>query len=140
MFYSELQNIKKLRKIIEVLAYSSLGLDCSIALLTLISLKQTDYSKYLGIFNYSLTIEVIITLILFTLLLFMSNSKNQQNNCLIFYLNSNINIFSRMPLIQRQALLRFMNIHLQNDHQGRPCRTVFIIAIGHRKDIYKNLI
>ncbi|MCL4383578.1 MAG: hypothetical protein M1168_03155 [Candidatus Marsarchaeota archaeon] len=75
MFYSELQNIKKLRKIIEVLAYSSLGLDCSIALLTLISLKQTDYSKYLGIFNYSLTIEVIITLILFTLLLFMSNYK-----------------------------------------------------------------
>ncbi|MCL4381221.1 MAG: hypothetical protein M1331_01755 [Candidatus Marsarchaeota archaeon] len=75
MLYNEMQNIKKMKKALEVLAYSSLGLDCSIAFLTIMSLKKDNLSQFLGLFNDSLTIEVIITIILFTALIVFSNYK-----------------------------------------------------------------
>ena len=70
-----MKNIKKIKKAIEILAYSSLGLDCSIALITIMSLKQSNFKQFLGFFNDSLTIEVIITIIMFALLVFFSNYK-----------------------------------------------------------------
>ncbi len=75
MLYNEMQNIKKMKKALEVLAYSSLGLDCSIAFLTIMSLKNGSMNQFLKLFNDSLTIEVIITIALFAAIIVSANYK-----------------------------------------------------------------
>jgi len=75
MRYSTLKRIEKIKKLLEYIAYGSLGFDAGIAIVTLVSVhlyaKELDLVlKYL---NYSLTAVVLLSVFLFLVLLFMSH-------------------------------------------------------------------
>jgi len=75
MRYSTLRRVEKIKKLLEYIAYGSLGFDAGIAIVTLISVhiyaKELDLVlKYL---NYGLTAVVLLSVFLFLVLLFMSH-------------------------------------------------------------------
>jgi len=75
MRYSTLKRIEKIKKLLEYIAYGSLGFDAGIAIVTLVSVhiyaKELDLVlKYL---NYGLTAVVLLSVFLFLVLLFMSH-------------------------------------------------------------------
>jgi Na+-driven multidrug efflux pump len=75
MRYSTLKRIEKIKKLLEYIAYGSLGFDAGIAVVTLVSVhlyaKELDLVlKYL---NYGLTAVVLLSVFLFLVLLFMSH-------------------------------------------------------------------
>jgi Na+-driven multidrug efflux pump len=75
MRYSTLKRVEKIKKLLEYIAYGSLGFDAGIAIVTLVSVhlyaKELDLVlKYL---NYGLTAVVLLSVFLFLVLLFMSH-------------------------------------------------------------------
>jgi len=75
MRYSTLRRVEKIKKLLEYIAYGSLGFDAGIAIVTLISVhiyaKELNFVlKYL---NYGLTAVVLLSVFLFLVLLFMSH-------------------------------------------------------------------
>ncbi|MFP3278934.1 MAG: hypothetical protein RXP92_01330 [Candidatus Micrarchaeota archaeon] len=75
MRYSTLKKIEKIKKLLEYIAYGSLGFDAGISVVTLVSLhlyaKELDLIlKYL---NYGLTAVVLLSVFLFLILLVMSH-------------------------------------------------------------------
>ena len=75
MRYSTLKRIEKIKKLLEYIAYGSLGFDAGIAIVTLVSVhlyaKELDLVlKYL---NYGLTAVVLLSVFLFLVLLFVSH-------------------------------------------------------------------
>jgi len=84
MRYSTLRRIEKIKKLLEYIAYGSLGFDAGIAIVTLISIhiyaKELDVLlKYL---NYGLTAVVLLSIFLFLVLLFMSHYEKIIENFL----------------------------------------------------------
>ncbi len=77
MLYSNIVRIRRIRKLIEYVAYGSLALDFAIAIVTLVSvnayLRNASISEVLLGLNIALTVEVILTSILFLALLFLSH-------------------------------------------------------------------
>jgi len=77
MLYSNIERIRKIRKMIELIAYGSLALDFAIAIVTLVSvnayIRNFSISEILFGLNVALTVEVILTSILFLALLFLSH-------------------------------------------------------------------
>jgi len=75
MRYSTLKKVEKIKKLLEYIAYGSLGFDAGISVVTLVSLhlyaKELDLIlKYL---NYGLTAVVLLSVFLFLVLLVMSH-------------------------------------------------------------------
>jgi len=84
MRYSTLRRIEKIKKLLEYIAYGSLGFDAGIAIVTLVSIhiyaKELDILlKYL---NYGLTAVVLLSIFLFLVLLFMSHYEKIIENFL----------------------------------------------------------
>ncbi|MGC8776655.1 MAG: hypothetical protein ACP5P2_01775 [Candidatus Micrarchaeia archaeon] len=75
MRYSDLARIKKIKKMLEYIAYGSLALDVGIAIVTLVSVHYyaKEISTILTFLNYGLTAVVLVSLILFLALLFLSH-------------------------------------------------------------------
>jgi hypothetical protein len=75
MLYNELKRIKRLKKILEYIAYGSLGLDAAIAVVTLVSVNiyKKQLSQVLLYLNYSLTVEVLISVVIFLALVILSH-------------------------------------------------------------------
>jgi hypothetical protein len=75
MLYNELKRIERLKKMLEYIAYGSLGLDAAIAVVTLISVNiyKKQLSQILLYLNYSLTVEVLISVVLFLALVVLSH-------------------------------------------------------------------
>ncbi len=67
MNYNTFKRAKRIRSWLETLAFFSLFLDIGIALTTLLSFKY-NLSNLETIFNYALTIEVLLSILLFLLL------------------------------------------------------------------------
>jgi len=84
MRYSTLRRIEKIKKLLEYIAYGSLGFDAGIAIVTLVSIhiyaKELDILlKYL---NYGLTAVVLLSIFLLLVLLFMSHYEKIIENFL----------------------------------------------------------
>jgi len=84
MRYSTLRRVEKIKKLLEYIAYGSLGFDAGIAIVTLVSIhiyaKELDILlKYL---NYGLTAVVLLSIFLFLVLLFMSHYEKIIENFL----------------------------------------------------------
>ena len=75
MHYSTLKRIEKIRRLLEYIAYGSLGFDAGIAVVTLVSLHI--YAKELNLvlkyLNYGLTAVVLLSVFLFLVLLVISH-------------------------------------------------------------------
>ncbi|MFP3289083.1 MAG: hypothetical protein RXO35_01490 [Candidatus Micrarchaeota archaeon] len=75
MRYSTLKKIEKIKKLLEYIAYGSLGFDAGISVVTLASLHL--YAKELNLIlkylNYGLTAVVLLSVFLFLVLLVMSH-------------------------------------------------------------------
>jgi len=75
MRYSTLKRVEKIKKLLEYIAYGSLGFDAGIAVVTLVSVHI--YAKELNLIlkylNYGLTAVVLLSVFLFLVLLFMSH-------------------------------------------------------------------
>jgi len=75
MRYSTLKRIEKIKRLLEYIAYGSLGFDAGIAVVTLVSVRI--YAKELNLvlkyLNYGLTAVVLLSVFLFLVLLFMSH-------------------------------------------------------------------
>ena len=84
MRYSTLRRIEKIKKLLEYIAYGSLGFDAGIAIVTLVSIHM--YAKELDILlkylNYGLTAVVLLSIFLFLVLLFMSHYEKIIENFL----------------------------------------------------------
>ncbi len=75
MLYKELNRIERLKKLLEYVAYGSLGLDAAIAIVTLVSVNiyKGQLDQILLYLNYSLTVEVLISVVLFLALVVLSH-------------------------------------------------------------------
>jgi uncharacterized membrane protein len=73
MQYVEFQRIERIKGLLDTIAYASLALDVGIAIITLISLRMSyqQLSSIQYFLNVALTVEVIVVLILFAVMMFM---------------------------------------------------------------------
>ncbi|MCL5430082.1 MAG: hypothetical protein M1504_01225 [Candidatus Marsarchaeota archaeon] len=76
MYYSELSRIKRIERILERLAYLSVGLDVFVAVATLLVMRgATGSSTMLLISGYLMFIEVVIAVVLFSAMISMRHYK-----------------------------------------------------------------
>lgn len=82
MQYTEYQRIRKLRKILDIIAYGSLGIDVAIAVVTLIGLniysQQLNHIQYY--LNLALTAEVIVTMVILVSLAYLYHYEKILDN------------------------------------------------------------
>lgn len=82
MQYKEFVRIEKIKRMLDVVAYGSLGLDVAIAVVTLVSfniysMDLTSIERYL---EWGLTAEVIVTFILLTSLAYLYHYEKIVDN------------------------------------------------------------
>jgi len=105
MRYTEFLRIEKLKRTLSWIAYGSLVIDIAIALVTLVSLNI--YSEQLNglqyFLNIALTVEVIVTLILFAVMLLVRHYEK---------ITDNLIVFSRAFVGKRKSQKRHKLLHL----------------------------
>ncbi len=86
MQYKEFVRIEKIRKILDIVAYGSLGIDIAIAVVTLVSLNlySADLSSIQHYLNLALTVEVIFTFILLFALAYLYHYDKIVSNLVKF--------------------------------------------------------
>jgi hypothetical protein len=82
MRYTEFVRIEKIKKMLDTIAYASLVLDIGIAIVTLASLQIfSDQLNEIRFFlNFALTVEVIISLILFAVMMLLYHYEKMFDN------------------------------------------------------------
>lgn len=82
MQYKEFLRIEKLKRILDIIAYGSLGIDMAIAMVTLFSLNvySMELNKIQYFLNIALTIEVIATLVLLVALAYLYHYEKIVDN------------------------------------------------------------
>ncbi|MGC8669732.1 MAG: hypothetical protein ACP5TL_01100 [Candidatus Micrarchaeia archaeon] len=82
LYYSELTKIKKIERMLEKLAYLSVGFDALVALATflVVRVQIKTIGSLLIISDYLVLIEVVVAIIIFTLLITLKYYKKIINN------------------------------------------------------------
>ncbi|MDE1873835.1 MAG: hypothetical protein KGI04_01815 [Candidatus Micrarchaeota archaeon] len=86
MQYKEFLRIEHIKRVLDVVAYGSLGIDVAIAVVTLISLNiySMELSSIEYLLNVAVTIEVIVTFVLLVSLAYLYHYEKIVDNLASF--------------------------------------------------------
>lgn len=81
MYYTEIERLKYIKRMLEKLAYGSIALDFLVAVGSLLLLHNFSYAKLIvTISNYAITAEIIIAAVLMVALLSLKHYNKLINN------------------------------------------------------------